>query len=192
MESGVNKMETKYFTERQSWREWLEDNFDTKDDIWLEYPLKKTGKKRILYNDAVEEALCFGWIDSTVKSLDEETTIQRFCKRRKNSSFSQPNIERLKRLFENNLIHNSIKDEVSKIIQQEFVFPEDIIKRLKSDKGVWVNFQIFSESYKRIRIAYIDSARKRRDEFEKRLNNFIDKTKENKQIKGFGGIEKYY
>ena len=185
-------METKYFTERQKWREWLEDNFETKDDIWLEYPLKKTGKERILYNDAVEEALCFGWIDSTVKSLDEETTIQRFCKRRKNSSFSQPNIERLKSLFENNLIHNSIKDEVSKIIQQEFVFPEDIIKRLKSDKGVWVNFQIFSEPYKRIRIAYIDSARKRPDEFEKRLNNFIDKTKENKQIKGFGGIEKYY
>ena len=188
----MKKMETKYFTERQNWREWLEDNFETKDDIWLEYPLKKTGKERILYNDAVEEALCFGWIDSTVKSLDEETTIQRFCKRRKNSSFSQPNIERLKRLFENNLIHNSIKDEVSKIIQQEFVFPEDIIKRLKSDKGVWENYQIFSEPYKRIRIAYIDSARKRPDEFEKRLNNFIDKTKENKQIKGFGGIEKYY
>ncbi len=46
---------------------------ETKDDIWLEYPLKKTGKARILYNDAVEEALCFGWIDSTVKSLNEDT-----------------------------------------------------------------------------------------------------------------------
>ena len=192
MESGVNKMETKYFTERQSWREWLEDNFDTRDDIWLEYPLKKTGKKRILYNDAVEEALCFGWIDSTVKSLNEETSIQRFCKRRKKTSFSQPNIERLKWLFENNLIHDSIRNDVLRIIQQEFVFPEDIIKRLKSDKDVWENYQMFSESYKRIRIAYIDSARKRPDEFEKRLNNFIDKTKNNKQIKGFGGIEKYY
>jgi len=192
MEFGVNKMETKYFTERQSWREWLEDNFDTKDDIWLEYPLKKTGKKRILYNDAVEEALCFGWIDSTVKSLNEETSIQRFCKRRIKTSFSQPNIERLKWLFENNLIHESIRNDVLIIIQQEFVFPEDIIKRLKSDKDVWENYQMFSESYKRIRIAYIDSARKRPDEFEKRLNNFIDKTKNNKQIKGFGGIEKYY
>ncbi len=185
-------METKYFTERQKWREWLEDNFETKDDIWLEYPLKKTGKERILYNDAVEEALCFGWIDSTVKSLDKETIIQRFCKRRKNSSFSQPNVERLKWLFENNLIHNSIKDEVLKIIQQKFVFPKDIIKRIKSDKSVWENYQLFSESYKRIRIAYINSARKRPDEFKKRLNNFIDKIKENKQIKGFGGIEKYY
>jgi len=53
-------IETKYFTNRQDWRTWLESNFETRDDIWLEYPKKETGKKRILYNDAVEEALCFG------------------------------------------------------------------------------------------------------------------------------------
>ena len=165
---------------------------EARDDIWLEYPLKKTGKERILYNDAVEEALCFGWIDSSVKSLDEQTTIQRFCKRGKNSTFSQPNKERLKWLFENNLIHNSIKNEVLKIIEQDFIFPEDIIEQLKMDKTVWENYERFSEPYKRIRIAYIDSSRKRPEEFEKRLNNFIDKTKENKLIKGFGGIDKYY
>ena len=185
-------MEIKYFTNRQDWRVWLEENFKTRDEIWLEYPLKKTGKERILYNDAVEEALCFGWIDSTVKSMGKETYIQRFCKRRKNSSFSQPNIERLRRLYKKGLIHNSIKDQVSGLVEQKFVFPEDIIKRLKSDKYAWENYQAFSAAYKRIRIAYIDSARKRPDEFEKRLNNFIGKTKQNKQIKGFGGIEKYY
>ena len=188
----MKKMETKYFTKRQDWREWLENNFETEDDIWLEYPFKKTGKKRISYNDAVEEALCFGWIDSTIKSLNEETTIQRFCKRRKNSTFSQPNIERLKWLFKNNLIHESIKEETLKIIQQNFIFPKDIIEQLKADKSIWENYQNFSEPYKRIRIAYIDSARKRPDEFDKRLKNFIEKTKENKLIKGYGGIEKYY
>ncbi len=188
----MTEIETKYFTNRREWRKWLETNFESRNDIWLEYPLKQTGKKRIIYNDAVEEALCFGWIDSTVKSLNEATTIQRFCKRNKNSSFSQPNIERLTWLFENKLIHDSIKDEALHIIQQEFIFPEDIIKRLKSDKDVWANYQSFSEPYKRIRIAYIDSARKRPDEFEKRLHNFIDKTRENKQIRGFGGIDKYY
>ena len=185
-------MTTKYFVNRKDWRKWLETNFETEDDIWLEYPLKKTGRKRILYNDAVEEALCFGWIDSTVKSLNGEISVQRFCKRRKNSSISQPNIERLKWLFENSLIHDSIRNEVLKIIRQKFLFPEDIIVQLKSEKVVWENFQNFSEPYKRIRIAYIDSARKRPEEFEKRLNNFIDKTKENKLIKGFGGIDKYY
>lgn len=188
----MKQITTIYFSNRQEWRKWLEKNFEIRDDIWLEYPQKKTGKKRILYNDAVEEALCFGWIDSTVKSLDEDTTIQRFCKRRKNSSFSQPNIERLKWLFENNLIHESIMVDVLEVIRNEYNFPEDIIKELKSESDVWQNYQNFSEPYKRIRIAYIDSARKKPEEFRKRLQNFIDKTKENKLIKGFGGIDKYY
>jgi len=185
-------IETKYFTNRQDWRKWLENNFETRDDIWLEYPKKETGKKRILYNDAVEEALCFGWIDTTVKLLDKETTVQRFCKRRNNSSYSQANKERLKWLLENRLIHKSVLEDIEKVTKEKFVFPKDIVERLKTDKSTWENFQKMSESYKRIRIAYIESARKRPAEFEKRLNNFTDKTKENKMIKGFGGIEKYY
>ena len=188
----MKEITTKYFTDRKEWRKWLKTNFESKNDVWLEYPLKKTGRKRILYNDAVEEALCFGWIDSTVKSLNEETTIQRFCKRSKNSTFSQPNIERLRWLYKKDLIHDSVKNEVLEIIQQEFVFPEDILKKLKSDKAVWENYLNFSEPYKRIRMAYIESARKRPVEFEKRLNNFINRTTENKRIKGFGGIDKYY
>ncbi|MGD9993347.1 MAG: YdeI family protein [Salinivirgaceae bacterium] len=185
-------MNTLYFADRKDWRKWLEANFEIEDDIWLEYPLKKSGKERIVYNDAVEEALCFGWIDSTIKSLNHETAVQRFCRRRKNSTYSQANIERLKWLFENNMVHHSIRNEALKIIQQEFIFPKDLIEELKSDKVVWENYQKFSEPYKRIRIAYIESARKRPEEFNKRLRNFIIKTKENKLIKGFGGIEKYY
>lgn len=119
----------KCFVDRKDWRKWLEANFETADAVWLQYPLKKTGKKRILYNDAVEEALCFGWIDSTVKSFNEESSIQKFCRRRKNSSFSQQNIERLKWLVENQLVNPSILDEAKKIIQQDFVFPHDILRR---------------------------------------------------------------
>jgi uncharacterized protein YdeI (YjbR/CyaY-like superfamily) len=186
------EIEIKYFIQRQEWRKWLSANFETKDDVWLEYPTKKTGKRRIPYNDAVEEALCFGWIDSTVKSLNNDTTIQRFCRRRKNSTYSQANKERLKWLFENGLIHKSIIKDVENVINEKFIFPADIINQLKLDKIAWKNYQKMSKSYKRIRIAYIESARKRPEEFEKRLNNFIAKTKENKFIKGFGGIEKYY
>ena len=188
----MTEIETKYFTNRQVWRKWLENNFETRDDIWLEYPKKETGKKRILYNDAVEEALCFGWIDTTIKSLNKETTIQRFCKRRRNSSYSQANKERLKWLLANGLIHKSVIEDIEKVTKEKFVFSGDIIEKLKADKDTWENFQKMSESYKRIRIAYIENARKRPGEFVKRLNNFIDKTKENKLIKGFGGIEKYY
>jgi uncharacterized protein YdeI (YjbR/CyaY-like superfamily) len=187
----MKEIETKYFTDREDWRKWLSTNFKTKDEVWLEYPKKETGKARILYNDAVEEALCFGWIDSTVKSLNKETTIQRFCRRRKNSSYSQANKERLKWLYKNGLVHKSIVNDVEKIVEEKYVFPNDVIKRLRLNEAAWENYQKMSESYKRIRIAYIESARNRPEEFEKRLNNFIAKTKENKLIKGFGGIDKY-
>ncbi len=188
----MQEIRTQYFTKRQEWRDWLAIHFEEEDDIWLEYPLKKTGKARILYNDAVEEALCFGWIDSTVKSLNDETSIQRFCKRRKNSSFSQANKERLQWLWENGMIHQSIRDDVEKVIKEEFHFPQDIIGKLKSEQAVWNNYMEFSAAYKRIRIAYIEAARKRPEEFLKRLDNFIAKTRDNKLIKGFGGIDKYY
>ncbi|MCK5113130.1 MAG: hypothetical protein KAR11_00010 [Phycisphaerae bacterium] len=54
-----------YVTNREDWRKWLENNFDKEKNVWLIYPKKSSGKERIIYNDAVEEALCFGWIDST-------------------------------------------------------------------------------------------------------------------------------
>lgn len=182
----------KYFEHRDDWRKWLADNFDTANEIWFVFPNKSSGKKSILYNDAVEEALCFDWIDSTIKSLDREHKIQRFTPRNPKSTYSQANKERLKWLWENNMIHPRIEDKIQQVLAEPFIFPNDIMDRLKEDKTVWKNYQHFSETYKRIRIAYIEAARIRIDEFEKRLNHFISKTKENKKITGFGGIEKYY
>ena len=62
----------KYFENREDWRKWLMDNFETSCEIWFVFPYKSSGKKGILYNDAVEEALCFDWIDSTTKPLDKD------------------------------------------------------------------------------------------------------------------------
>lgn len=187
-----DKNNTLYVVTREEWREWLEINFRKKKEIWLVYPKKESGKKRIPYNDAVEEALCFGWIDSIIKTLDTKQNIQRFTPRRPKSDYSQPNRERLKWLAENHFIHSEIFPVVQDIISEEFIFPEDIITQLKKEKVVWDNYLNFKESYKRIRVAYIDDARKRPEEFQKRLSNFIGKTRENKLIIGFGGIEKYY
>lgn len=90
------------------------------------------------------------------------------------------------------MIHSKFEDKIQNVLSDPFIFPDDIIDRLKEDEMAWMNFQCFSDAYKRIRIAYVEAARKRPEEFEKRLNNFINKTKENRIIKGFGGIEKYY
>ena len=182
---------TLYVTNRKSWRKWLEKNFDKEKDVWLIYPKKSSEKRRIVYNDAVEEALCFGWIDSTIKSFDEESSVQRFSPRNSKSTYSQQNKERIKWLLEHNMIHPLILDKAKKISSEKFVFPKDIIDAVKKNKIAWKNYNTFSNTYKRIRIAYIHGSRKRPEEFKKRLKNFINKTKENKQI-GFGGIEKYY
>ena len=182
----------KYFENRKEWREWLSENFDTDSEIWFVFPNKSSGKKSILYNDAVEEALCFGWIDSTIKSLDKEHKIQRFTPRNPKSTYSQANKERVRWLLENKMIHPKFEEKMQSVLSEPFIFPNDIINRLKEDKTLWKNYQQFSDTYKRIRIAYIEAARRRPEEFVKRLNNFIDKTQKNKLITGFGGIEKYY
>ena len=191
-EQPAMTIETNYFENRKEWRKWLSDNFETAREVWFVFPNKSSGKKSITYNDAVEEALCFGWIDSTIKSLDKEHKIQRFTPRKPKSPYSQANKERLKWLLENNMIHPGLEHKIRNILSAPFVFPHGIINRLKEDKTVWNNYQQFSDTYKRIRIAYIQAAEIRPEEFEKRLNNFINKTKENKIITGFGGIDKYY
>jgi uncharacterized protein YdeI (YjbR/CyaY-like superfamily) len=196
MFSGNNRYlmdahKTLYITNRKDWRAWLEKNFENKKEIWLVYPEKSSGKSRILYNDAVEEALCFGWIDSRVKTLDDNHSAQRFSPRDPKSMFSQANKERLQWLLEKNMIHPSLLNTVRETLNEKFIFPPDILAAIKNDREAWKNYQNFTPSYQRIRIAYIDGARKRPAEFEKRLRNFIRKTRENKEI-GFGGIEKYY
>ena len=187
-----SNFETLYVSDRNEWRQWLWNHFDHKSEIWLIYPKKKSGKERILYNDAVEEALCVGWIDSTVKTYDDNHSMQRFVPRRKNSSYSQANKERLKWLKTNNKIHPDFIQQVNLVLEHSFEFPTDILSTIQEDPEAWKNFQNFSNSYKRIRIAYINSARKRPEEYNKRLNHFIDKTRNNQLIKGYGGIDKYY
>lgn len=179
-------------SERSAWREYLEKHFESSSEIWFVFPMKGSGELSLTYNDAVEEALCFGWIDSTNRRLDELHCIRRFTPRKPGSSYSQPNIERLIWLDAQGLIHPKIRESVLSVIQAPFVFPEDIMDALRQDAVVWDQYQRFSEPYKRIRIAYIEAARKRPEEFQKRLDSFIEKTRRGKLIKGYGGIEKYY
>ena len=187
-----NDIEPRYFKDREEWRRWLLENHDEASEIWFVFPLTSSGRTGISYNDAVEEALCFGWIDSTVRSWDKDHKIQRFTPRRPKSGYSQSNKERLRWLAAEGLIHPSCEAAVSKVLSERFVCPDDIIDALREDEDVWKNFQNASDAYKRIRIAYIDSARESPEEFAKRLNNLIRRTRAGKTVPGYGGIEKYY
>ena len=183
--------QTLYVFDRRPWRQWLEANFEAATEIWLIYPNKASGKPRILYNDAVEEALCFGWIDSIIKRLDGMHAVQRFTPRNPKSGYSQQNRERLRWLAERGLLHPSVREKVSDMLNEEFVFPEDILRAIEANERAWANFQGFSPAYRRIRVAYIDVARKRPDVYESRLRSFLRATEKGRQI-GYGGIDKYF
>ena len=154
---------------RRQWRDWLAGHFESESEVWFVFPTKDSGEEGVTYNDAVEEALCFGWIDSTAGTLDPTHQLRRFTPRKKGSPYS-----------------------VIGIIRAPYIFPEDILSALREDVTVWKNYLSFPEPYRRIRVAYIDAARKRPEEFARRLSNFIYKTRRNKLIVGYGGVDKYY
>jgi uncharacterized protein YdeI (YjbR/CyaY-like superfamily) len=183
--------QTLHITKRKDWRAWLKKYHKAEKEIWLVYPKKATGRPRIEYNDAVEEALCFGWIDSIVKKWDEESTVQRFSPRKPGAKYSQANIERLRTLVAGKKVIKEVAEGLRDILNEKFVIPPDILKAIRANEEAWKNFQQFSDPYKRIRIAFIDGARKRPAEFKKRLRHFIAMTEKNKMF-GFGGIEKHY
>ena len=182
---------TLYVTTPKAWRAWLKKHHRTEKEVWLTYPKKATGEPRIEYNAAVEEALCFGWIDSIVKKVDEDRTAQRFSPRKPKTGYSQANIERLRVLVAQKKVIREVVESLGDVLSKEFVVPSDILKAIKADRQAWKNFQKFSDPYKRIRIAFIDGARKRPEEFQKRLRHFIEMTEKNRMF-GFGGIEKYF
>jgi uncharacterized protein YdeI (YjbR/CyaY-like superfamily) len=182
---------TLHVTDRKRWRAWLREHYRTEKEIWLVYYKKATGKPRIEYNDAVEEALCFGWIDSIVKSLDQERSAQRFSPRRPGTPYSPANQERLRNLLKQRKVIKEVRETLGDLSDEKFEIPEDILNEIKANKEAWKHFQNYSDAYKRIRIGFIEGARKRPQEFKKRLRYFIKMTEKNKQY-GFGGIEKHY
>jgi uncharacterized protein YdeI (YjbR/CyaY-like superfamily) len=177
---------TIYVTNREDWHSWLQKNHNREKEIWLIYYRKSSGKPRIPYNHAVEEALCYGWIDSTIKGIDGERFAQRFSPRRPKSKLSEMNNERIRRLIQQKKMTSiglaAVKHALGDISKNpKLIIKLDILKALKQDKKTWDNFQKFPESYKRIRIGWIESARIRRDTFNQRLRYFIKMTANNKK-----------
>ena len=181
---------TLYAKNRMEWRRWLAKHHDSAAEIWLIYYKKASGKPRIPYNDAVDEALCYGWIDSILKPIDAECWAQRYSPRRPTSRLSAMNLERVRRLIAAKrmtkvglarIAHafDSKQDTKPKL---KWKLPTDIERRLKRDPVVWKNYRRFPESYRRIRIGWIDAARARRPAFEQRLNYFIKMTAQNKRF----------
>jgi uncharacterized protein YdeI (YjbR/CyaY-like superfamily) len=177
-----------HFTQRKEWRDWLKNNHATCREAWLVFYKKPSGKPRIPYNDAVEEALCFGWIDGKLKRIDDYYYIQRFTPRRTDSIWSEINVSRAKKMISEGLMMKAGIDAFQVYLNNPSLLtvrnmevpeiPEELLQRLKKNKKAFDNFQNFPVSTRRLYLQWLNNA-KRKETYLKRLSKILELSSKN-------------
>ena len=182
-----------YADSRKEWRTWLMKNYNKENEIWLVYYKRHTGKPRVAYNDAVEEALCFGWIDSNIQKIDNEKYAQKFTPRNSGSKWSELNISRMKRLIaEKKMTKVGLKKIDPELLKNKrpvklqlekktLIIPGRISNALKVNRLAWENFNKLAPSYKRLYVLWLTSA-KREETFRKRVLESISLLEQNRKL----------
>ena len=186
-------MKTLYLTDRETWRTWLEANHTTETELWLVYYKAHTGQPSIPYEDSVEEALCFGWIDSLIKKLDEDRYARKFTPRRNGSNWSDSNLRRVRKMIEAERMTDAgmavIEFDLdtkpasaSKTVSRpEPTLSSHLLTQLKSNPEAWANFDRLPPSHKRNYIGWIMSAKKEETQL-KRLQEAMDLLAQGKRL----------
>jgi uncharacterized protein YdeI (YjbR/CyaY-like superfamily) len=178
-----------YLTKRKDWRKWLGKNHSTKEEVWLVYYKKHSGKPRIPYEEAVEEALCFGWIDGKIKKINDDYYIQRFSPRRHGSRWSRYNIERAQKLIKEGRMkpegleaYNFALDKPELIYDNRSdgdpAIPDDLSDALSHNRQSYKNFMNFPTSARRLYIEWLNSA-KRTETRVRRIEKIINLSAKN-------------
>ncbi|NGZ77787.1 YdeI/OmpD-associated family protein [Saccharibacillus alkalitolerans] len=166
-------------TTRQELRRWLEKYAASAKCAWVLVGMKPSPGK-LLYLDAVEECLCFGWIDGVKKTLPEGGVAQRISPRARGSSWTELNKQRALRLERMGLMREEGRRVYPPSGLDSFAIDEEIERRLREDPQVYANFSAFPELYRRIRLDTIQGCRRQPELFERRLNKLIAHTRENR------------
>jgi uncharacterized protein YdeI (YjbR/CyaY-like superfamily) len=180
------------FKGRGAWRAWLEANHATAESLWLVFHKKHTGKGGLTYDEAVEEALCFGWIDGILKRIDDEKHMNRFCPRRKNSIWSERNKERVRRMIEAGRMTEAGLAKIreakengqwDKAAEREdaTVVPVELAEALAKDARARQNFERLAPSYRRQFISWVGTA-KREETRRKRVAEAVRMIRANKRL----------
>jgi len=182
---------TLYVSDRAAWRAWLEEHHACEREVWLVYYKKHTGRPRIPYEDAVEEALCFGWIDSTVRRLDEDSYLQRFTPRKGKSNWCESNVVRARRLIAEGRMTKAGLDKIAAgALEAEFAprpkskeveVPRFVSSALRKTPKAWENFRALAPSYRREYVNWITQA-KREETRDRRLAEAARLLSENKKL----------
>ena len=156
--------------DRSAWRDWLEDNHDKSTDVWLLFYKKHSGKVSVTYDEAVEEALCFGWIDGIIRRVDEDSYAQRFTPRKAGSMWSASNLTRMKRLIEDGRVsktgmdayfgRSKEKPAAERLKDQASRVPEDLEAALRRSELAWKNFRGFPPSHRREYVLWVVGAKR--------------------------------
>jgi len=168
------------FANREKWRAWLQRNHASVDELWLVILKKHVKKPSIRLDEAVEEALCFGWIDGKLRRIDDEKHEIRFTPRKKGSTWSETNINRVKRLIKEGRMtsvglkkyRDGMRDPRMKLLRKDFEIPEFIVAGLKRNKRAWDAFDKLAPSRKQQIVWWIATA-KREETREKRIKETI-------------------
>lgn len=164
------QLESFYAKNRQEWREWLDKNHLTADGLWLIYYKKNSGIPSVSYDEAVEEALCFGWIDSKVNALDNERYKQVFSPRKPKSVWSKLNKQRVEKLIAQGLMTTSGLTKIEAAKQdgswytldaiEALIIPADLKQAMEANETANRYFEGFSNSSKKSILFWIDSAKR--------------------------------
>jgi uncharacterized protein YdeI (YjbR/CyaY-like superfamily) len=183
---------TLHVTNRDEWRAWLKKNHGAEKEVWLIYHKKHTDKPRIPYDDAVEEAICFGWIDSTIRKLDEEKFAQKFTPRNDKSKWSELNRRRARKMIKNGRMTEAglakfrkagkpdAEAAAMRAPDKKLAVPPDLREALAANRKAQENFDNFAPSYKRLYIGWIAAA-KRPETRTKRIKQTVKWSSENKK-----------
>jgi uncharacterized protein YdeI (YjbR/CyaY-like superfamily) len=161
---------TLYVTSREEWRAWLTKHYQSETEVWLIYYKKHTGRPRISYDHAVEEALCFGWIDSIVKRMDAEKFAQKFTPRRDSTKWSALNQRRLRKLIREGRMTEAglAKIDLATLGEEaqakqstgDLALPRFVKQALMANANAWENFRSLTPSRRRAYIRLIMDAKK--------------------------------
>ncbi len=158
-----------FFKDQKALRKWFEKNHNKKDELWLGYFKKSSGKASVSYQGSVDTALCFGWIDGIAKGIDEEKYSQRYTPRRKKSIWSAVNIKKVEALTKAGLMHeagleafNNRDKKMAGLYsneQTEIKFTPVLLKLLKSNKKAWEYFSKAPPGYRKTATWWVISAK---------------------------------
>jgi len=181
-----------YVTNRDDWRRWLRKNHDTKKEVWLIYYKKHTDRPSIPYDNSVEEAICFGWIDNIIKRIDDEKFARKFTPRKAKSKWSELNKKRARKMIEKEKMAEAGLTKIREAKKsgewfktatrrREIVIPAYMKEALAKNEEALTNFNHLAKSYKRQYIGWITSA-KRKETRRKRLAEAIKLLEKNEKL----------